>query len=88
MKLFKTLFFVFLLSTTTNVFGKSREYYEQTVIHILTESNSTHQKQVFEQEIKHLFYRLFERLLEKTRTKPLKQKRRGCKFVKWVELNT
>ena len=46
MKLFKTLFFVFLLSTTTNVLGKSREYYEQTVIHILTESNSTHQKQV------------------------------------------
>jgi hypothetical protein len=73
MKLFKTLFFVFLLSTTTNVFGKSREYYEQTVIHILTESNSTHQKQVFEQEIKYLFYQLFERLLEKIRTELLNE---------------
>ena len=72
MKLFKTLFFVFLLSTT-NVLGKSREYYEQTVIHILTESNSSHQKQVFEQEIKYLFYEIFEQLLE--------EKRKESKFI-------
>jgi hypothetical protein len=59
-----------------------------SLLEVLIESNSSHQKQVFEQEIKCLSYQLFERLLEKTRTKPLKQKRRGCKFVKWVELNT
>ena len=81
MKLFKTLFFVFLLSTTTNVLGKSREYYEQTVIHILTESNSTHQKQVFEQEIKHLFYRLFERILGKIRLELLEKKGKEGKFI-------
>ena len=81
MKLFKTLLFVFLLSTTTNVFGKSREYYEQTVIHILTESNSTHQKQVFEQEIKYLFYQLFERLLEKIRIELLEEKVKEGKFI-------
>jgi uncharacterized protein YggT (Ycf19 family) len=81
MKLFKTLFFVFLFSTTTNVFGKSRVYYEQTVIHILTESNSSHQKQVFEKEIKYLFYQLFERLLEKIRIKLLEQEEKEGKFI-------
>ena len=81
MKLFKTLLFVFLLSTTTNVLGKSREYYKQTVIHILTESNSSHQKQVFEQEIKYLFYSLFERLLEKIRIELLEEKGKEGKFI-------
>ena len=81
MKLFKTLFFVFLLSTTTNVLGKSREYYEQTVIYILTGSNSSHQKQVFEQEIKYLFYQLFERLLEKIRIELLDQQEKEGKFI-------
>ena len=88
MKLFKTLFFVFLLSTTTNVLGKSREYYEQTVIHILTESNSSHQKQVFEQEIKYLFYQLFESVLEKIRLELLEKKRKEGRFILWVKLNT
>ena len=81
MKLFKTLFFVFLLSTTTNVFGKSREYYEQTAIHILTASNSSNQKQVFEQEIKYLFYQLFERLLEKIRIELLDEQGKEDKFI-------
>ena len=80
MKLFKTLFFVFLLSTT-NVLGKSREYYEQTVIYILTGSNSSHQKQVFEQEIKYLFYSLFERLLEKIRIELLEEQEKEDKFI-------
>jgi hypothetical protein len=73
MKLFKTLLFVFLLSTTTNVLGKSREYYEQTVIHILTESNSTHQKQVFEQEIEYLLYELTEKVLNQLRNELLEK---------------
>jgi Mg/Co/Ni transporter MgtE len=81
MKLFKTLFFVFLLSTTTNVLGKSREYYEQTVIHILTESNSSHQKQVFEQEIKHLFYEIFEHISEKIKIELLEGKGKEDKFI-------
>ena len=58
-----------------------RGYYEQTVIHILTSSNSSHQKQVFEQEIKYLFYQLFERLLEKIRIELLDQQEKGGKFI-------
>ena len=47
MKLIKTLFFLFLITFTTHSFAKSNEYYQQTLIHILTECNSSCQKQVF-----------------------------------------
>ena len=50
MKLIKTLFFLFLITFTTHSFAKSNEYYQQTLIHILTECNSSCQKQIFEQE--------------------------------------
>ena len=72
---------IFCLIFSTFSYGKSREYYEQTVIHILTESNSTHQKQVFEQEIKYLFYQLFERLLDKIRIELLEEKVKEGKFI-------
>ena len=51
MKLIKTLFFLFLITFTTHSFAKSNEYYKQTLIHVLTECNSSCQKQVFEQEV-------------------------------------
>lgn len=73
---FSSSSFFVLFGTTNNVFEKSSEYYEQTVIHILTLSSSSHQKQVFEQEIKHLLYRLFERILEKIRLELLEGKRK------------
>ena len=75
------LFIISIKFHNPYIHWKSREYYEQTVIHILTESNSSHQKQVFEQEIKYLFYQLFERLLEKIRIELLDQQEKGGKFI-------
>ena len=65
------LFFCLIFSTFS--YGKSREYYEQTVIHTLTESNSSHKKQVFEQEIKHLLYELTEKVLNQLRNELLEK---------------
>ena len=81
MKLIKTLLFVFLLSFTTHAFGKSNEYYQQTLIHLLTECNSKCQKQIFEQEIKYLLYEIFKRVLEKIRSELLEEKEKGGKFI-------
>jgi uncharacterized protein YggT (Ycf19 family) len=78
---FIKIFFLLFVIISTNVFGKSGEYYEQTAIHILTASNSSNQKQVFEQEIKYLFYQLFERLLEKIRIELLEKKVKEGKFI-------
>ena len=75
------LFIISIKFHNPYIHWKSREYYEQTVIHILTESNSTHQKQVFEQEIKYLFYQLFERLLEKIRLELLEERGKEGKFI-------
>ena len=57
MKLIKTLIFLFLLTFTTHAFGKSNEYYQQTIVHVLTECNSTCQKQIFEQEVHIAFFK-------------------------------
>ena len=81
MKLIKTLLFVFLLSFTTHAFGKSNDYYQQTLTHILTECNSKCQKQTIEQEIKYLLYEIFERVLEKIRLELLEEKRKRDKFI-------
>ena len=56
MKLIKTLMLVFLLMFTTHAFGKSNEYYKQTLSHILTQCNSGCQKKVFEQEVHQGFF--------------------------------
>ena len=48
MKFIKTLLFIFLITFTTHSFAKSNEYYQQTLIHVLTECNSTCQKKVFD----------------------------------------
>jgi len=76
MKSIKTPIFIFCLLFTTHAFSKSYEYYQQTLVHILTECNSDCQKQVFEQEIKYLFYDIFEQLLEKIRMELLEEKRK------------
>ena len=81
MKLIKTLIFMFCLLLTTHAFGKSNDYYQQTLIHLLTECNSKCQKQTIEQEIKHLLYEIFERVLEKIRLELLEEKGKKGKFI-------
>ena len=67
MKLIKIIFFLFLISFTTHSFAKSNEYYQQTLIHILTECKSTCQKQVFEQEVHKAFFVLMDAILNQMR---------------------
>ena len=63
MKLIKTFVFLFLLTFTTHAFGKSNEYYQQTIAHMLTECNSTCQKRIFEQEVHQAFFILMDAIL-------------------------
>ena len=81
MKLIKTLIFMFCLLLTTHAFGKSNDYYQQTLTHIFIECNSKCQKQTIEQEIKYLFYNIFKRILEKIRLELLEEKRKEGKFI-------
>ena len=67
MKLIKTLMLVFLLMFTTHAFGKSNDYYKQTLTHILTQCNSKCQKQVFEQEVHKAFFVLMDAILNQVR---------------------
>jgi len=62
-KLIKTTIFIFLLMFATHSYGKSNEYYKQTLIHVLTECNSECQKDVFKQEINQAIISLFEEVL-------------------------
>ena len=81
MKIIKSLVFLFCLLLTTHAFGKSNDYYQQTLTHILIECNSKCQKQTIEQEIKHLLYEIFERILEKIRLELLEEKGKNSKFI-------
>ena len=67
MKLIKTLFFLFLITFTTHSFAKSNEYYQQTLIHVLTECNPACQKKVFEQEVHQAFFVLMDAILNQLR---------------------
>jgi Na+-transporting methylmalonyl-CoA/oxaloacetate decarboxylase gamma subunit len=67
MKLIKTFIFLFLLIFTTHAFGKSKEYYQKTLAHILTECNSKCQRQVFEQEIQVAVIHLIDAILNQLR---------------------
>ena len=81
MKIIKSLVFLFCLLLTTHAFGKSNDYYQQTLTHILIECNSKCQKQTIEQEIKYLLYEIFERVLEKIRIELLEEKVKEGKFI-------
>jgi len=81
MKIIKFLIFLFCFLFTTYAFGKSNAYYQQTLTHILTECNSKCQKQTLEREIKHLFYEIFERVLEKIRIELLEEREKEGKFI-------
>ena len=67
MKTVKTLFFLFLLGFATHSFAKSNEYYQQTLIHVLSECNSKCQKQAFEQEVHKAFFILIDAILNQIR---------------------
>ena len=77
----KVIIFSFFLLFTTHAFGRSMDYYQKTLTHILTECNSKCQKQTLEQEIKYLFYEIFERVLEKIRIELLEENRKKGKFI-------
>ena len=67
MKIIKIVIIVFFLVFTGHAFAKSNEYYKQTIVHILTECNSTCQKQVFEQEVHKAFFVLMDAILNQIR---------------------
>ena len=67
MKIIKTLFFLFLVTFTTHSFAKSNEYYQKTLIHVLTECSTSCQKQVFEQEVHKAFFVLMDAILNQMR---------------------
>ena len=67
MKLIKTLSIVFLLTFTTHAFAKSKTYYQETLVHILTECNSDCQKLVFREEIDVAFFELMNAILNQVR---------------------
>ena len=67
MKFIKILIFTFFLAFTGHAFAKSNEYYQQTLVHVLTECNSTCQKQVFEQEVHKAFFVLMDAILNQVR---------------------
>ena len=67
MKLIKIMSFMFLLMFTTHAFAKSETYYQETLLHILTECNSDCQKLVFREEIDVAFFELMNAILNQVR---------------------
>ena len=63
----KVLSFTFLLMFTTHAFAKSKTYYQETLVHILTECNSDCQKLVFKEEIDVAFFELMNAILNQVR---------------------
>ena len=63
MKLVKSLIFIFLLTFTTFAFGKSNEYFQATVVHVLTQCDGDCQKLVFRQEVDKAFFELMNAVL-------------------------
>ena len=79
MKLIKTLIFLFLLTFITHAFGKSNEYYQQTIAHVLTECNSICQKKVFEQEVHQAFFVLMDAILNQLRRSEERRVGKECR---------
>jgi len=67
MKLIKSIIFLFLLTFTTHAFAKSNEYYQATIVHLLTECNSKCQEAVFKREVDQSFISLLEAILNQVR---------------------
>ena len=67
MTLIKSIIFLFLLTFTTHSFAKSNEYYQATIVHLLTKCNSSCQRKVFEDEVHKSFFVLMDAILNKMR---------------------
>jgi len=67
MKIIKTLFFLFLITFTTHSFAKSNEYYQATLVHMLTECNTKCKKEIFEDEVHKSFFILMDAILNQVR---------------------
>ena len=67
MKIIKILIFTFFLAFAGHAFAKSNEYYQQTIVHVLTECNSICQKKIFEQEVHKAFFVLMDAILNQVR---------------------
>ena len=66
-KLIQLFVFLFFLLFATHSLAKSKEYYQQTLIHVLTECNSECRKDVFEMEINTAFFSLIDAVLNQIR---------------------
>ena len=67
MKIIKTMFFLFLLTFTTHSFAKSNEYYQATLVHMLTECNTECKKKIFEDEVHKSFFILMDAIFNQIR---------------------
>ena len=67
MKLLKSILVVFLLTFTTHAFAKSNEYYQATIVHLLTECNSKCKDEVFKREVDKSFISLMNAILNQVR---------------------
>ena len=67
MRVIEVLIFIFFLTFSVHAFGKSNEYYKQTLSHILTQCNSGCQKKVFEQEVQVAMFHLLDAILNQLR---------------------
>ena len=67
MRVIKVLIFIFFLTFSVHAFGKSNDYYKQTLSHILTQCDSGCQKKVFEQEVHKAFFVLMDAILNQVR---------------------
>ena len=77
MKLLKSVIFIFLLTFTTFAFGKSNEYFQATVVHVLTQCDGDCQRLVFREEVDVAFYELMKAILGQLNYElSLKQKER------------
>ena len=75
MRVIKVLIFIFFLTFSAHAFGKSNDYYKQTLSHMLTQCNSECQKKVFEQEVHQAFFVLMDSILNQMRFELSQQKK-------------
>ena len=63
MRVIKVLIFIFLLTFSVHAFGKSNDYYKQTLVHVLTECNSDCQRLIFVEEINVAVFELMDAIV-------------------------
>ena len=88
MKTISTFVFLFLITFTTHAFARSYDYYEKTVVHVLTECNSDCRKQILEDEIVHSFYTLINAILEQLQFELSHQKRKISFISKYYKTDS